>query len=124
MSGSNPPSLAEYLRSEALITSIEYERETATVVAAPPPVASVRVPLEVGGTVWCAQVERVAEAGIRLLVAREALSGLIDRAQSDAGLDASIRYQPDNCSMQRISGTLRPTESASGDRVEVEFQVL
>ena len=119
MSPFAPPSLADYLRSEARVLLQERnprppgEPETTGFA----PRDSIRVPLELGGAIWAAEVEEVGDRGVKLLVDRDAV------VRRSASLDATIRYQPDNCGMQRVDGTIKPTNMVPGGRVRVEFSL-
>ena len=77
----------------------------------------VRVPLEVGGALWSAIVERIAEQSIQLIVDRQAAESLEDSAEG------VIHFQPDNDIMQRAHGRVTASDAIAEHRVRLSFQL-
>ena len=76
---------------------------------------TIRVPLELDGAIWSAEVERFDERAIDLIVDSQALGDI-----SSSG-PAAIRFLPENGRMMRASGQLTHGCPLAQDRVRVSF---
>ncbi len=77
----------------------------------------IRVPLEVGGSIWSAEVEELANERIRLIVDREALHRMREHQEG------SIHFQPDNSAMQQAPGKISSDGFLESDRVRLNFEL-
>ncbi len=111
-----PPTLIEYLQAEtAVMEHAGRDRESSADMSAPS--NPIRVPLELGGAVWSAEVEAFQAKLLKLVVDREAL------AEVSTKLPASIRYQPDNHAMITTDGWVTSGEDLTRDKVRLNFEL-
>jgi len=111
------PTLLEFLHEEAC-----------QLESSPPPAggepldkgnagASLRVPLELSGSLWSAEIEGVEERRLHLIVDRDAVGQLGENEE------AAIHYQPLNSPMQRTAGRVTSGDHLPRNRVRLNFEL-
>lgn len=109
-----PTALIDYLRHECdLLRAASGKVRQAAEAAVRP-----RVPLEVAGMLWSAEVETVADDCLELIVDQHAARYL------ELSAEATIQFQPDNDCRHRATGRVTRRELAEDDKVRVSFEPL
>ena len=111
------PTLLDFLREEASLLESSIPAADCESAGSGPETASIRVPLELDGCIWSAEVEEVQERHVHLIVDRDAVQ------QMDEKLEAAIHYQPCNSAMQRTAGMVTSGGFLSSNRVRLNFEL-
>ena len=112
------PSLVGYLREQSRLAQSlvpvfgQWSAPQPDSVSACPPF---RVPLQLDGSIWSAEVMDVSDDNLRLAVDREAVGDL------HAEGEACIRFQPENGFAQEAVGRIAFRRLLGANRVELEF---
>ncbi len=105
--------LLEYLQSEVQAQSESKPAPSDNTGASSP----IRVPLEVDGTVWSAEVEKMTNDRLSLIVDREALHRMHEHQEG------AIRFQPDNSAMLSVPGRITSDGFMESNRVRLNFKL-
>jgi phage/plasmid primase-like uncharacterized protein len=104
--------LLDYLRHETQL--LDHEHDSGPAAAAS---SRIRVPLEVAGSIWCAEVEQVDGQLLRLVVDQRAV-----RPFSDA-IEGIISFQSEHGQRHRASGRLTQRTAVADDKVQLNFEL-
>jgi hypothetical protein len=113
MSTTTNAPLLDYLRHECEVL----HAASGSVLAAAEEAVRPRVPLEVAGMLWSAEVAHVEAEFLQLVVDQQAIPA------SDDAVDAIIHFQPDNGPRHHTSGRLTHCMMMTGDKVRLNFEL-
>lgn len=109
--------LLQFLRHEISAIDAPQPQEVEPCLPAGDETSPLRVPIELAGVLWCAEVEQIDRDQISLIVDRQAVRFPDDR------IEAVIHYQPENSAMRHTSGTATPTGFLPHNRVRLNFDL-
>lgn len=118
MSPATPsPTLLQFLREEIRALDAEHMPAEIDAPAHWPSDGPFRVPLELGGALWSAEVEEIEPGSLQLIVDRQAIE------EPDARIEGTIQYQPENCPMRRVTGTVTAGGFLPSNRIRLNFEL-
>lgn len=111
------PTLLQFLQNEIRSIDAAPTPAEAHPTSTDLPKRGLRVPIELDGALWSAEVEHVDRKQLRLIVDRQAVAEPLE------AFEAAIQYQPENGAMHRTSGKVTSGGFLPENRVRLNFDL-